>query len=174
MPSIQDTAYPRLRSQVSQRELAEIYTPTADELTLARGLTKGVVARLGFLALLKTFQRLGYFVQLPDVPQTIVEHIAHTQGFLVTPEGLANYDASGTRRRHVPIIRAHQRVHAFGAEGQMVLQRAIREAAHTKEDLADLINVALEELVRQGFELPGLTPLHEEAQRGRVEVNRRF
>jgi hypothetical protein len=62
MPSIQDTAYPRLRSQVSQRELAEIYTPTADELTLARRGAKGAVAQLGFLVLLKTFQRLGYFV----------------------------------------------------------------------------------------------------------------
>jgi hypothetical protein len=45
---------------------------------------------VGFLVLLKTFQRLGYFVQLHDVPPTLVEHIAHTQGFLAAPDDLAN------------------------------------------------------------------------------------
>ena len=50
----------------------------------------------------------------------------------------------------------------------MVLRKAIQEAAYTKEDSADLINVALEELVRQGFELPGFTTLQEAAQRGRA------
>jgi hypothetical protein len=174
VPSVHETAYPRLKSHPSPRELATVYTPTKDEVSLAEGVTRSEIARLEFLILLKTFQRLGYFVQLRDVPRTIVEHIAHTQGFLVTPEGLTDYDASGTRRRHVPIIRAHQRVNAFGVEGQVVLQRAVQEAARTKEDLADIINVAMEELVRQGFELPGFTTLQEAAQRGRAAVNRRF
>jgi hypothetical protein len=46
--------------------------------------------------------------------------------------------------------------------------------AHAREDLADIINVAIEELVRQRFELPGFTTIQEEAQRGRAEVNRVF
>jgi hypothetical protein len=176
VPNVHETAYPRLKSHPSPHDLATVYTPSKDEVALAEGVSRSEIARLAFLVLLKTFQRLGYFVQLRDVPRTIVEHIAHTQGFLVTPEGLADYDASGTRRRHVPIIRAHQRVHAFGAEaeGQAVLRRAVWEAAHTKEDLADIINVAIEELVRHGYELPGFTTLQEAAQRGRGEVNRRF
>ena len=48
----------------------------------------------------------------------------------------------------------------------------MREAAQTKDDLADLINVAIEELIRNRFELPGFTTLFKEAQRGRAEVNR--
>jgi TnpA family transposase len=174
VPSAHETAYPRLKSRPSPHELAMVYTPTKDEVVLAERVTRSDVARLGFLILLKTFQRLGYFVQLRDVPRTIVEYIAQTQGFLIVPDALADYDASGTRRRHVPIIRAHHHVKPFGAEGQMVLRSAVREAAHTKEDLADIINVALEELVRQGFELPGFTTLQEEAQHGRAEVNRGF
>jgi len=55
MPGIQDTAYPRLRSQITQRELTKIYTPTAEELALARQGTRGASAQLGFLVLLKTF-----------------------------------------------------------------------------------------------------------------------
>jgi hypothetical protein len=46
------------------------------------------------------------------------------------------------------------------------------QAARTREDLADLINIGIEELLRQSFELPGFTTLLEEAQRGRAEVNR--
>jgi hypothetical protein len=48
----------------------------------------------------------------------------------------------------------------------------VREAALTKDDLADLINVAIEELIRNRYELPGFTTLFKEAQRGRTEVNR--
>lgn len=174
MPSVHETAYPRLKSDPSPTELAAIYTPTKEEAALADGVARGEVARLGFLVLLKAFQRLGYFLQLRDVPAAIVEHIAHTQGFLVAPGGLGEYDESGTRRRHVAVIRAHQRVRPFDTDGQVALGKAVREAAQTKEDLADIINVAIEELVRQAFELPGFTTIQEEAQRGRAEVNRGF
>jgi Domain of unknown function (DUF4158) len=121
VPSVHETAYPRLKSHPSPHELAMVYTPTKDEVALAEGAARSVIARVGFLILLKTFQRLGYFVLLHDVPPTIVEHLAHTQGFLLAPDGLADYDASGTRRRHVPLICAHQGVKPFGTEGQVVL-----------------------------------------------------
>ena len=174
MPNAHETAYPRLKSNPSPSELAAVYTPTIEETALADRAARGEVARLGFLVLLKSFQRLGYFLQLRDVPPVIVEHIAHTQGFLVAPGGLGEYDGSGTRRRHVTVIRAHQRVKPFDTTGQIALGKAVREAAQTKEDLADIINVAIEELVRQAFELPGFTTIQEEAQRGRAEVNRGF
>ena len=62
MPTIQETARPRLKTHVSAPDLAAIYTPASDELALAKQSTRGEAAYLGFLALLKTFQRLGYFV----------------------------------------------------------------------------------------------------------------
>jgi len=48
----------------------------------------------------------------------------------------------------------------------------LRLAAERMEDLADIINVAIEELIRESFELPGFSTLHKEAKRGRAEVNR--
>ncbi|HEY4049639.1 MAG TPA: hypothetical protein VGM27_22480 [Acidobacteriaceae bacterium] len=39
-------------------------------------------------------------------------------------------------------------------------------------DLADIINMAIEELIRHNFELPGFTTLLKEAKLGRTEVNR--
>ena len=40
MPSIHDTAYPRLKASVTTRDLAEVYTPTPEERTLAAELTR--------------------------------------------------------------------------------------------------------------------------------------
>ena len=61
MPSVQDTAYPRLKTNLSQKELDAIYTPSVEELDLAARATKGRVANLGFLVLLKVFQRHSFF-----------------------------------------------------------------------------------------------------------------
>lgn len=61
MPSVQETAYPRLKSNITLKELTAIYTPTAEEIGFAQQSTAiGSTTRLGFLILLKTFQRLGY------------------------------------------------------------------------------------------------------------------
>jgi hypothetical protein len=62
MPSIPDTAYPRLKASVPPRDLAEVYTPTPKEQTLAAELTRSPTASVWFLIRLKTFQRRGYFV----------------------------------------------------------------------------------------------------------------
>jgi hypothetical protein len=49
MPSLQDTAYPRLKHNVTDKELAIIYTPALNELSLAEQHTKGSSAKLSFL-----------------------------------------------------------------------------------------------------------------------------
>jgi hypothetical protein len=54
LPTIHDTAYPRLKSSISEKELNEIHTPTADEFDLAHSLTNSTAMRIGFLVLLKT------------------------------------------------------------------------------------------------------------------------
>jgi hypothetical protein len=73
MPTVHETAYPRLKNSIDQRELIDLYTPTEAELELAVGAAKGEAAKLSFLVLLKTFQRLGYFIALEEVPRCIVE-----------------------------------------------------------------------------------------------------
>ena len=172
MPAVHETAYPRLKEGVTPAELAEVYTPTAEELALAMRTSTRSGARLGFLVLLKTFQRLGYFVFVSDVPTPIVRHIARCLGTDHRPERLLRYDESGTRRRHIPVIRAFLNVQPFNSEARALVAAVVREAAQTKDDLADLMNVAIEVLVRNRFELPGFTTLLKEARRGRTEVNR--
>ena len=113
MPDIHETAYPCLKSSFSNKELYELYTPSSDDLALASEVTKGVGPKICFLILLKTFQRLGYFVFLQDVPKPIAEHISLLFGVHHGALEWAAYDESGSRRRHVSVIRDHLGVKPF-------------------------------------------------------------
>lgn len=174
MPTIQETAYPRLKSSVAARDLAAIYTPVADELALAAQVTRGAVAYLGFLLLFKTFQRLGYFVLVSQVPSDIIEHVAALTGTRTVIAELPNYDVSGTRSRHIPLIRQTLQVQPYGKEARHAMLLAMSEAAKTKEHLADLINVAIEELVRKKYELPAFDTLVRGARHVRAVLYRQF
>jgi len=174
MPTESETAYPRFKSTVTDRELREVYAPTPDECELARQHTTGSVAQVAFLILLKTFQRLGYAVSLTAVPVRVVDHIANRVGLTVTTADLIGYDASGTRRRHLRIIRTHLGISAYGPEVQAAMEQAMTEAALGKEDLTDLINIALEEMVRQHWELPAFSAFSRAATKVRSRVNNGF
>ncbi len=172
MPAIHDTVYPRLRSTYPTADLIRLYTPTADEIALAETVTKGLPARLGFLILLKTFQRLGYFLPFSSFPQSIVQHIAQATNLRAAIDQLAGYDASGTRRRHVQVIRDYLQVQPYDSHARRLIIRAIAATAASKEDLADLINVGIAELVKLRYELPGFTSLEKIARRVRTAVYR--
>ena len=123
-----------------------------------------------FLCLLKTFQRLGYFVQLQQIPAKIVNHIAAHLGYATLPD-LSNYDRYPTRVRHLARIRTYLNIRVFDEEGAAIVKAAIAEACQAKEDLADIINVAIEELVRHRYELPAFSKLRRLAYNGRARAN---
>ncbi len=78
MPGISDTAYPRLKPSPSAKELDEVYTPNLFECGWVEQRTREPVPRIGLLVLLKTFQRLGYFVMVNEVPKPILQHVAQS------------------------------------------------------------------------------------------------
>lgn len=171
MPEVHETAYPRLKSNPSRRDLAEVYTPTPEEMAFAESTTRAGATRLGFLVTLKTFQRLGYFVLTREVPATIIEHVARSLGYLFVPMSFASYDQSSVRKAHVEIIRTKLGVKSYAASGQDVMKRAMSEAAQTKERLEDIINASLEMLTKERFELPGFNTLVKTARKIRGDVN---
>jgi len=172
MPAIHETAYPYLKRQPSGNELARIYTPTRAEGELATRQTKGPVARIGFLVMLKTFQRLGYFVRLADVPEPIVAHIIACVGVPLSLADLGGYDTSGRRPRHLAAIRAYRQVQPYDRTVQRLLIRRLMDAAQTKTDLVDLINIGIEELIRLRYELPAFTTFCRLARHARAVVHR--
>ncbi|WP_304412560.1 DUF4158 domain-containing protein [Micromonospora sp. CNB394] len=169
MASIERTAYPRLKPAVSVRELHEAFTPTADEIGWARERTRSARHLLALVVLLKTYHRLGYFADLFEMPLPIVEHI---RGVLeLKPDVDAEHDSERTLRHHRGLVRQRLGITADPGRAREVAEQAIRAAALTKDNPADLINVALEELVRARLELPGYTTLDELAASVRTAVN---
>ncbi|WP_346294450.1 DUF4158 domain-containing protein [Sphaerothrix gracilis] len=171
MPTVSDTAYPRLKANPTERELESIYTPTTDEIQLAQQSTKGSTARVGFLILLKTFQRLGYPVLISEVPAAIVQHIVVISQSAITRADLVGYDTSATRKRHLAIIRNVLNLRPYKLEAQAVMVAAMQFAVISKHDLVDLVNIAIEELVRQRYELPGFSTLLRTARSIRNAAN---
>ena len=174
MPTIAETAYPRLKSQVREKELTEIYTPTLEELNLASQHTRKGATQLGFLVLLKTFQRLGYFVSPTNVPQAIVKHIAQSSGLAYYLDVLGNYETSRTRWRHTNIVRDYLSINHYQTQARRIIVKSMADAARTKNDLADIINVAIEELVHHRYELPVFNTLVRAATRVRGTIDRAF
>ncbi|MCI0663740.1 MAG: Tn3 family transposase [Acidobacteria bacterium] len=130
--------------------------------------------RIGFLVLLKTFQRLGHFIPVHKVPRPIAEHISLIYGVHYEAMEWEAYDASGARHRHIARIREHLGDRKFDETTQAILSAAVRQAALLREDLVDIINIVIEELVRRRYELPSFPFLREEAKKARAAVSREF
>jgi hypothetical protein len=152
----------------------EVYTPSHEQLEFAHRNAREPINKLGILVLLKTFQRLGYFATLSQVPQPVIQHIACCTGLTEAVAGMKNYEESGSRRKHIPAIRELLEVRAFRDGGEQVMNAAMTEACQTRDILADIINAGIEELVRQRYELPGFSTLHRAALEARARINGEF
>ncbi|MEI8397184.1 MAG: Tn3 family transposase, partial [Rhodospirillaceae bacterium] len=173
MPLIQDTAYPRLKASPSVADLAN-FMPTSAEVVFVHSRTRRPGPRLVLFILLKTFQRLGYFVPLGQIPPPIVEHLAHNTGLAEALEKLSDYDGSTYRIRLMALVRAFL---GITDDGHTVRRTAVRisiETARVRNEVADIINAAIEELVRQRLELPAFGTLVKIASTARAAVNRGY
>ena len=173
MPTPSDTAYPRIECLVSDSD--DLYIPKPDETRFAEKHFSGHMSRVFCLILLKSFQRLGYFPGSSEIPQALVEHICECTDLPVpSPKELDHQDRSGGRQRTRIAILAHLGVKAFSQEANALIRSVMEREVEVKDDLVDLINVAIEELIRNRYELPGFSTLLELAQKVRASWNGRF
>src|SRR5215470_695388 len=174
MTALHETAYPRIRSMLSEHELHTLYTPTPDELAFIQRTMKSTVAAFGGVVLLKTCQRLGYFPFFDALPSRLIQYLATTMGLLLPRETLQQYEQRSFRKWHVPLIRAHLGMRAFGDGGRRCLVGAVLEASRSKDILADIINMGIEALVHARYELPAFSTLRRAAQKARAQVNHHY
>ncbi len=170
MTSRERTAYPRFKPLISDRDLYDLYTPTEDDLQfLKRATTQEPTLRLNVMLLLKTFQSLGYFPELDDIPATIVQHIRIA--LKIPPAVIPGYTTDKTLYRHHEAIRDYLNVRTFDAEARLIIEQAVHQAAQTMDDPADLINVGIEVLIQQRYELPAFSQFERLVGHIRAEVN---
>ena len=72
------------------------------------------------------------------------------------------------------LIREFLGVTAYGPAARQAIVGTCLQAARTRDDLPDIINMAIEELIRQRFELPAFSTLLRIARTTRNTVNRRY
>lgn len=171
MTSIERTAYPRLKPNPSAQELADVWTPKPGDVELGRAATRGEEQFFGFVLMLGCFRRLGYFPRPDTVPAAVVSHIRSRLGLsleaapLLPERSLYRYQAA---------IREHLGVQAAGEAARHLAARVMSESALTMDNPADLVNAAIEELVKECFELPAFTTLDRMARHVRRTVNARL
>jgi hypothetical protein len=172
MTAIERTAYPRFKRSLSAKDLAEIYTPTAQEYAFVCQAARKSQLRLNLMVLLKVFQRLGYFPRLSDVPLIAVQHIQ--AAMRLAPELTLHYTSSRTMRAHHQAIRAYLQVIPSGRQTRHLAATAIYDAAQTMDNPADLINVEIEALIKAQYELPAFSTLDRMVRRVRTLVNQQI
>ncbi|MEG3845405.1 Tn3 family transposase [Microcoleus sp. herbarium19] len=172
MASIERTAYPRFKRYFTPKELREVYTPTPAEIAFGLSTTQGQVHFLNLMVLLKTFQRLGYFPKLTDIPKSLVNHIRTS---LSLPENIyVGYEQSRTMYRHRTAIREYLNVTHFNQSARHLAVTTVYKSASVMDNPADLINVAIDELIHQRYELPGFNTLDRLVRRVRNLVNQKL
>jgi TnpA family transposase len=170
--SIERTAYPKFKRHFTAKELTEIYTPSKSEIAFAYSTTKGQDNIFNLIVVLKVFQRLGYFPKLSEIPHVIVNHI---RSYLKLPSEIPlGYENTKTMYRHRAAIREYLKVNSFDKHARHLAVVRVYESASVMDHPADLINVAISELIKHCYELPGFYTLDRLVRRIRYLVNQKI
>ncbi len=170
--SIERTAYPRFKRSYTAVELTQIYTPTPTEIAFGLASSLGPINYFSLMVFLKVFQRLGYFPKLSEIPLQIVNYIGHS---LKLPKNL-NLSSINPRTllRHKIAIRSYLNVTPYNRKAQQLVTQTVSESALVMDNPADLINAAIEELVKDRYELPPFYTLDRLVRRLRHQVNQQL
>ncbi|MFC8833316.1 Tn3 family transposase [Streptomyces griseoincarnatus] len=168
MTSIERTAYPRFKRLITAHELHLFFAPSRDEVEWAAARSDSDEHLLAQLLALKSYQRMGCFPKLDEVPETVVDFVRRAVDL---PEGTLPRVANRTAERQRTAVRQRTGLSYDKAKARKIAEAVIRSEAVSKNRPADLINIALEKVVEAGLELPGFTTLDALAAKVRTEVN---
>ncbi|WP_440617886.1 Tn3 family transposase [Cysteiniphilum sp. 6C5] len=188
MSTIERTAYPRYsnRRRMKPSELDEFYTLSSSEVSLMNRYARGDKYRLNFAIQLKTFQNLGYFIALDEVPDEIINHIRKTTNFHYRQSyGYERFedDYSKSLYTHRDRIRIYLNVTKWdkqevdGCRKNLARKAAIKyayEISHTMNNIPDIINAVIQYMIENRLELPGFHTLDDLVRHTRHTVNNKI
>jgi TnpA family transposase len=171
MTSMYRTAYPyfHVSQKVKATELESDYSLTKEELLYIKQNIRGDDLRLGFAILLKVFQRLGYFPLLNAIPNEVIVYVRDQMTFInmATEFGYAHESTFNRHRRRVydylGIIRWESKKdksnNSLFHPGRHHAIKVAYNAAKIMNFNADIINVVVEDLRKNSYELPAFNQL---------------
>lgn len=173
MAALERTAYPRLLTTLSSKDLHRSYSLSSEELAWISRTARSPALSLGLAVQLKVFQELHYFPPLDEIPPEITYHIRKALGF--GPRIGFRYTNPRTLYRHQASIREYLQIKAFyGSEALNIALRLANESAEVLDQRADIINVLIGELLQLGYELPAYSTLNDAAEDALVAMQERL
>ena len=171
MTTIDRTAYPRLDKTLGSQELQSRYELNEEERRFINLSAKGASQTLTLAVLIKTRQQLGYFPLLREVPDQITQYLSEQLGHPLETTVIDEKRLRTSLKRYRDTIRVEHSSKSFTPGGQQRASQVIRTAAAIMSDPADLINVAVEELIKANIELPAFSTLDRLAGHVRQKVH---
>ena len=170
MTAIERTAYPRFKKNHYRKNDLQIYLPSdAEREYLWNNDIRSDKMRLNFMLQLKTFQQLGYFPNIHAIPKTIVRTIRQALG---TPRAVKlGYQHADTKYRHRRLIRELLGIDENNKSRDQLIMQLAEIAAQTMNDPANIINVILEALVKERYELPAFSAIDRTVCNIRHKIN---
>ena len=148
--------YPELPDPLTPGDLQRLFNPSFDERKWAPSVARTPETQVVLLVHLKIFQTIGRFLPAADVPPAAVEYVARKMA--IESEAALTCPIR-THYRHRQAILSHLKVSAWGAEGRALAQATMCKTARARTDPADIMNSAIDALIRHDFELPPLATL---------------
>jgi hypothetical protein len=155
-PGASRLLYPHLPDLPTTAELHRLFIPSYDERAWASTVARTPISQVALLVHLKIFQSVGRFLRVKNIPSFVIEHVAHRLGVDCKP--LLVYTESTLYRHHVAVL-GRLGVTSWGPAARQVARRTMTTIAEARTDPAELINAAIDALVRGRFELPTLDAL---------------
>ncbi|MFB7512990.1 Tn3 family transposase [Streptomyces sp. NPDC056144] len=169
MTSIERTAYPRFKRLITARELHVFFTPCEEERAWAEEAADSDEHQLTLLLALKSYQRMGCFPKAHDVPDQVMEFVRRAAE--LPEDTLPVYGSERTAKSQRSMVRQRCGMRYDGPAARALAEETMRIGAASKNNPADLINIALEKLVEAGLEIPSFSTLDAMASTVRARVN---
>src|SRR6266487_6754270 len=157
MTAIDRTMYRQMKRSSTTKELIEAFTPTEEERRFVSTMTRTVQNQFNLMLWIKLFPCLGYFPALREIPAPLVDHLRKALDLAVDVAPL--YDHDRTLYRHHQLVREYYQIIPDGKEARRAALRTLLRAVRTMDNPADMLNAALEELIKQRYELPAFSTL---------------
>ena len=172
MASLARSAYPRFAQALTAEVLESHFTPRPNEVDFVEDLAANSAgSRLGALTLVKCFQYLGYFPDMPQVPQVVVQRMR--SALCLSADVECRHLRYATLSRHRSALRSFLKAKACGAKGREVARAAMQRVPGEAGDLVALIDAGVAALRRKRIELPAFATIVGMARRVQAARNRR-
>jgi hypothetical protein len=160
--------YPKLIAPLTEADLASQFRLAPEEKAWAGAAARRGPSMVVLLTQLKVFQSIGHFLPLAQIPAMVLSYIAK-QLSLAMPTDVSIDPRTAYRQSSA--IRAYLGVTPWGASARAIASKAVTVAAETRLDPADVINAAIDALIRDRCELPSLSTLIRLADNAHRRIN---